>query len=152
MKKLFAAFIMSLLLISSVSKAQEFVLSTEVGQGFIFKDYQTPQYYSFSSSVNATMEYFDSKLRVTAPVLGVLSDGESYLYGGVKADYRVFQKNNYSVRVGGTALTGSEGRQLYGICSDVEISELFYITTNVRQEYKSKSLWFDAGVGFNIIK
>jgi len=125
-------------------------LSTEVGQGFKFKEYNEPQFYMFNSTVKPAVLLMNGKLNATAIAMGAVSDGYTYIFGGTGFDYAVYTKDKFSISVGATALFGSEARALYGLNATVNLDPSFYITLNARQEYTQKEFWFDGGAGFRI--
>ena len=139
-----------LLFVTTLSYSQTFTLSTEVGQGFKFIDYQNPQFYMVESTVKPAVNFLDGKLNATSIVMGVFSDGVSYIFGGTGAGYEVFRKEDFAVELGATALFGSEGKVLYGLNAALNFNKTVYASINARQEYTQKEFWFDGGIGFRI--
>lgn len=137
-------------LVTSLCQSQTFTLSTEVGQGFKFKDYNNPQFYLVNSTVKPAASLLDGKMNASAIVMGAFSDGYTYVFGGTGLDYAVLTKNEFSISVGATALFGSEARSLYGLNTTINLDKSFYLTLNARQEYSQKEFWFDGGAGFRI--
>lgn len=146
MKNLILCFI---LLIAAGLKAQSF--SAEIGQGFKFKDYHHPQFYSIQTTVKPTFTLTDN-LRMDALMMGAFSDGYTYLFAGAGINYKVYEKEKFNLNIGLTSMKGSENRFLYGLNVCAGFKQDFYLTLNARHEYTMKEFWFDAGVGYNIIK
>lgn len=137
---------------TSLTSAQDFNLTAEAGQGFKFQDYHNPQLYMVSASVTPSFKFLDGKLNASSILWSAFSDGYTYLFAGPGVSYKVFQKNDFAISLGATALYGSEALQLYGLNTSINISPEFYITLNARQEYSRKEFWFDGGVGFQLLK
>lgn len=151
MKKIFL--ILSLF-VSTISFSQEkFSIPVQISQGFKFKDYHNPQLYMVSASVKPSAVFLNGKLKTTAIVQTSFSDGVTDVLSGPGLSYKVYEKDpSFNIQLGGTALYGSNNRQLYGGDLTVEFERLFFINVNISQEYSNKELWFSGGVGLNVFK
>ncbi|MBV6480220.1 MAG: hypothetical protein HGGPFJEG_03073 [Ignavibacteria bacterium] len=136
------------LFVCSMSKSQTFELPFEIGQGFKFKDYHTPQFYLVNTTVKPTVKFVSDKLITSAIVMTAFSDGYTYLFAGPGISYMLLQKNSFKIYAGVTTLAGSEARRLYGGNVTAELAPQFYISLNARQEYTQKEFWFDGSLGF----
>ena len=125
-------------------------LSGEIGQGFKFKDYHTPQFYQVQSTIKTAYTLTDD-LKLDGIMMGAFSDGYTYLFGGSSINYTLYRKDKFSLSSGVSVLAGSEGRALYGLNLNAGYRD-FYLSFNARQEYSRKEFWFDAAVGYIILK
>lgn len=132
--------------------AQEFGVPFEISQGFQFKDYHHPQFYSTYASLDPTYSTIDGKLRISAMLLTVFCDGTVDYFIGSRAAYRVYmpKDSSFNIQLTVSALAGHNNKQLYGGGVIVQKGP-FYLTANARQEYQERKFWFDAGIGVDII-
>lgn len=147
MKKIFA--ILFAILLSAQCFSQSFDMPVEIGQGFKFIDYHNPQYYMLTSTVKPSIQVVNEKLTLSTIVMTTFSDGVTDVFAGSGASYKIFEKDEFNLQLGGTALFNGN-KQLYGGSLTAGFNGLFHITANVRQEYSQKELWFDAGVGIDL--
>lgn len=126
-----------------------FTIPFEIGQGFHFKDYHYPQWYSVNVSTKPTMAI--DKFQFSAVVLAVTSDGRTDYFAGNAVGYKFYEKKDktWNLQLSGSALFGTNERKLYGGGLILEKGD-FYLSANVRQEYENKELWFDGSLGVKL--
>lgn len=135
-------------------QAQQVTLPVELGQGFKWKDYSNPQWYTFSMTLNPSVSVMNDKVGLTTVGMSTYCDGEVDLYGGPQISGKVYESadQTFNVQVKASALLGSGGKKLFGGGVNLEFVKMFYISINARQEYEYKEFWFDAGLGISFIK
>lgn len=131
------------------SGPSKFTLSTEVAQGFVFKDYHNPQWYSASISVVPKYSMLDNKLFITEITMAIFSDGLTDYYAGGGLEYKIYEKKNYNIQLMASALIGTRDSRLYGGGIKLESGD-FYLTATGRQEYNKKEFYFSGGFGINL--
>lgn len=127
-----------------LSQSQTFTSSVQLGQGFRFIDYHTPQFYMAYGQASFGIKVIE-KASISAVSRVDFCDGNVDIYAGNQVDYGLFDSQNWQLSIQGSALFGSRGRQLFGGGATIG-NPPFFITINARQEYSNKELYFDGGV------
>lgn len=125
----------------------EMIGSIEIGQGFRFKDYHHPQFYSVSTTAKTTLKI--DRTRISALVHAVFSDGLTNYFYGNQAAYIIHKKPDWNIQVTASSMFGTQDRKLYGGGLIFE-KKNWYLSVNARQEHENKELWFDGSVGLKI--
>ena len=140
--------LLAILFLLSPAYSQSLDVPFEMGQGFVFKDYHSPQHYS--AYVQTSVDYVTDNDRWAFRGIArtVFSNGLQDYYLGNAIAYKVYEPKSakWNLQLQMHALFGTRDRKLFGGGIIAEYSP-FYVTVNARQEYTNKELYFDGGVG-----
>lgn len=120
----------------------------EIGQGFVFKDYASPQHYSAYVQTSVDYATNNDRWKFRGIARTVFSNGLQDYYVGNAIGFKFLEPKTkaWNLQVQLHALFGTRDRKLFGGGVIAEYAP-FFVTANVRQEYTNKELYFDGGIG-----
>jgi hypothetical protein len=134
-----------MLLIASITTAQDFQLTSSVSQGVVInRDFEADL---FNATIQVTPSFVFDKWKFSGVAMSYSMNNETGFFGGSQVSYQVLPYTYISAQ----ALFGNTGKELYGGGVGYDFPDVT-IFGNAGYETKAEETWLEVGIGYNIIE